>query len=255
MAGLEGLKADKTQIPIYLFSSSQDDVFNDFVLGQFNKMGWQSVELVKTPFDIVQYVDGDNVIDKNDERFAEAIKTMNFAREMMIKLPFKYDYLWHLEDDVAIPPDCLEKHLALFEYREKVGVSFSYCNQRFDNENKGLTRYPLVWDLRERKTPVIFDCFKNGERIGEKIEKSSTIDAIIKRPSATKWTEQVDCASTGSIMLKRELLNKFEWLIRYKGVCYQDVALGQQLKDLGYIGLIDWSNKIKHLHYTGEIVL
>ena len=236
LSNFDNIDYDKSLINLRLFTNTENEKFNQIVLNEANKHNWKSIKIIHTNDPVVE-CDEHNITFTNDLRFSYAVKAMNMMNKEALNTDC--DYMWFLEDDCAVPPNFLTKGLS--DFTDKVGIVGAYFEQRWNTIE--LKRYPLVWKYYKKYT------FGETDTSGE-----VQISCLSINPSQDKWIQEVDGISTGSILIRKEILDKFEWHFELQGIKYQDCAMGLEIQPLGYTILCDWSLKGKHIHKTGDLL-
>jgi len=241
--GLMGIR-DRQDIDYIAINSSTNELFHSVLEDRIKSCGFRSYKIVPSGVPIVFQNEHDVVNNTGVvARMTNVALTTNKAREEILKTDC--DYGWIIEDDNVIPPDAKEKHLAMFDHKasKPVGASVCYAIQRYKAEMYG-GRSPLAWDF------IIKYTFGEQDTSGEK-----QVVPIVAQPPADVWVEEMGSATFGSILIKREVLEKIKFTREYKTLTNHDIVFGLQLLEAGYCLLIDWNLHVKHIHYTGEVLL
>lgn len=240
LASLEQLDYEKKEINIIFLVNTKDNIFVAALQNWITLNGahWGPVKVLSSDLPVL-FQNNDNV--DNDtlrDNRAKLIASMhNLAREKALETTC--DYIWFIEDDIAVPPDACKKHLALL--KDKADVSSCFAVQRYTSQR--FSRQPLAWHLEKKKTFGENDSCQECQLYAHQAEIP-----------LCEWIEKIDCATFASIMFKRKVLEEIVFQWSHKGLINHDIVLGYQLSEKGYNIYIDWSLKVKHIHYTGEIV-
>jgi len=244
LSGFEGLEYDKKNINIIFIDNSGDKKFQSHLRKWIkqNKKNWANVSLVIHESEIIEITDESEASEEPHlmSRWATLVaRTADEARQEILKTDCEYG--WIIEDDIVIPYDACNKHLRMFDMADNVGATVGYAIQR--HNSMIIDRKALAWDFNRKRV------FPEGDTDEETIELS------ISTPPPDKWIEVIDSSTFSSVMIKREVLEKIKFVGSYKGISMHDCIFGLQLQDNGYVQMMDWSLKVKHLHTTGDVLL
>jgi hypothetical protein len=138
------------------------------------------------------------------------------------------DFVFLLEDDVIVPPTCVEKLLRLMD-NPRIGESIGFLRYRPMDGNHGT---PLVWEF----TPTLSQ--SNGH-----VSKGYNVSCV---PQQDRGVEEVGSGTFGCTLIREPLWKDTPLIPWSDSIFGTDVNFGHQIRQKGYKTMIDWSVCCKH---------